>query len=60
MEQARRTHPELMDVLLRVRPENAQAIRAYAAAGFVAVPAEEQATWNQGQRFEYHWMVLPA
>ena len=59
VQQARRTHPELPDVILRVRPENAQAIRAYAAAGFVAVPADEQATWNAGQRFEYHWMVLP-
>ena len=51
--------PELPDVILRVRPENEQAIRAYAAAGFVAVPADEQATWNEGQRFAYHWMVLP-
>jgi len=57
---ARQTHPELPDVILRVRPENAQAIRAYAAAGFVDVPADEQATWNEGQRFAYHWMVLPA
>jgi ribosomal-protein-alanine N-acetyltransferase len=60
VEQARRTHPELPDVILRVRPENEQGIRSYAAAGFVAVPADEQATWNQGQRFAYHWMVLPA
>lgn len=59
VEQARRTHPELPVVLLRVRPENEQAIRAYAAAGFVPVPPEEQATWNEGQRFAYHWMVLP-
>jgi ribosomal-protein-alanine N-acetyltransferase len=57
---ARRTHPELPDVILRVRPENAQAIRAYVAAGFVDVPADEQATWNEGQRFAYHWMVMPA
>jgi ribosomal-protein-alanine N-acetyltransferase len=59
VEQARRTHPELPVVILRVRPENAQAIRAYAAAGFVALPAEEQATFNEGQRFEYLWMMLP-
>lgn len=58
VELAHRDHPELPDVILRVRPENEQAIRAYAAAGFVAVPAAEQATWNQGQRFAYHWMVL--
>ena len=56
----RSTHPELPDVILRVRPENAQAIRAYVAAGFVDVPADEQATWNEGQRFAYHWMVIPA
>ncbi len=60
VERARATHPELPDVILRVRPENTQAIRSYLAAGFVAVPADEQATWNQGQRFDYHWMVLPA
>ena len=56
---ARQTHPELPAVILRVRPENRQAIRAYTAAGFVAVPADERATWNLGQRFAYHWMVLP-
>lgn len=60
VERARRTHPELPDVILRVRPENAQAISAYVAAGFVDVPADEQATWNLGQRFDYHWMVMPA
>jgi [ribosomal protein S18]-alanine N-acetyltransferase len=60
VEQARRTHPELPAVILRVRPESEQAIRAYAAAGFVAVPVDEQSVWNQGQRFSYHWMVLPA
>ncbi len=60
VEQARRTHPELPLVFLRVRPDNARAIRAYAAAGFVDVPADEQPEWNEGQRFEYHWMVMPA
>ena len=58
-EQARRTHPELPAVILRVRPENEAGIRAYTAAGFVAVAEAEQATWNQGQRFAYHWMLLP-
>jgi [ribosomal protein S18]-alanine N-acetyltransferase len=58
-DRAHRTHPELPAVILRVRPENQQGIRAYAAAGFVAVPADEQVTWNEGQRFDYHWMVLP-
>lgn len=59
-EHARRTHPELSLVLLRVQPENVRAIRAYAAAGFVDVPADEQVTWNEGQRATYHWMVLPS
>ena len=54
---ARTVHPDLAAVFLRVRPENEQAIRAYAAAGYVDVPQEEQATWNQGQRFAYHWML---
>jgi ribosomal protein S18 acetylase RimI-like enzyme len=60
VEEARRAHPELPAVILRVRPENEQAIRAYAAAGFVAVPDDELAVWNRGQRFAYHWMVVPA
>jgi [ribosomal protein S18]-alanine N-acetyltransferase len=59
VEHARRTHPELPLVLLRVFPDNTRAIRAYGAAGFVDVPEDEQATWNEGQRFTYHWMVLP-
>jgi ribosomal protein S18 acetylase RimI-like enzyme len=60
VDRARNTHPELSDVILRVRPENAQAIRAYVAAGFVDVPADEQATWNAGQRFANPWMVVRA
>ncbi len=56
---AHETHPELPTVVLRVRPENEQATRCYSAAGFAAVPEDEQASWNQGQRFAYHWMVLP-
>jgi RimJ/RimL family protein N-acetyltransferase len=58
-EHARQAHPELSLVVLRVQPQNARAIRAYLAAGFVAVPADEQDTWNQGQRAVYHWMRLP-
>ena len=56
---AHETHPELPTVILRVRPENEQAIRCYTGAGFVAVPEAEQTSWNQGQRFAYHWMALP-
>jgi RimJ/RimL family protein N-acetyltransferase len=59
VERARSTHPELAQVFLRVRPENTQARRAYVAAGLVDVPADEQATWNAGQNFAYHWMILP-
>jgi ribosomal-protein-alanine N-acetyltransferase len=57
---ARQTHPELPAVFLRVRPDNEQAIRCYTGAGFVALPEAEQASWNEGQRFDYHWMMLPA
>lgn len=60
VDRARATHPELPLVLLRVQPDNTRAIRAYAAAGFVDVPADEQPTWNEGQRAVYHWMVMPA
>ena len=56
---ARESHPRLPTVFLRVRPDNERALRCYAAAGYVAVPADEQASWNEGQRFAYHWMVLP-
>jgi len=56
---AHESHPELPAVILRVRPENEQAIRCYTGAGFVAVPEDEQASWNEGQRVDYHWMVLP-
>ena len=55
---AQETHPELPAVFLRVRPENVPAISCYTAAGFVDVPEDEQASWNEGQRFAYHWMVL--
>jgi RimJ/RimL family protein N-acetyltransferase len=47
-------------VFLRVRPENTRAIRAYHAAGFVDVPEDERASWNEGQPHVYHWMVMPA
>lgn len=56
---ARATHPQLTAVILRVQPGNSRAIRAYGAAGFVALPEAEQATWNEGQRHTYHWMMLP-
>ena len=60
VEQARRTHPELAHVILRVRPDNAVARRAYAGAGFVEHDAAEAEVWNAGQPAEYVWMRLPA
>lgn len=45
-------------VALRVAPDNAQAIRAYAAAGFARVTADEEREYNQGQPVEYVWMRL--
>lgn len=45
-------------VALRVVPDNAQAIRAYVAAGFARVTADEEREYNQGQPVEYVWMRL--
>lgn len=45
-------------VALRVVPDNAQALRAYAAAGFARVTADEEREYNQGQPVEYVWMRL--
>lgn len=56
---ARRRHPQLSPVVLRVQPGNTRGIRAYRAAGYVDLPADQQAAWNEGERFAYHWMVLP-
>ena len=47
------------DVFLRVHPDNAAALRSYAAAGFVDVPAEVQAEWNAPQPVDYVWLRLP-
>jgi ribosomal protein S18 acetylase RimI-like enzyme len=44
------------DVFLRVRPENAVAIRTYHSTGFVDVPAALMDEWNQGQPIAYRWM----
>ena len=46
-------HP---DIFLRVRPENAVAIRTYQRVGFEDVPAEDAAGWNAGQPVAYRWM----
>lgn len=44
------------EVFLRVRPENAPAIRAYHRSGFVDVPAALMEEWNDGQPVPYRWM----
>ena len=56
---ARQHHPELDTVCLRVLPDNNAGHRAYEAAGFAFVDAETEAAWNQGQKTQYRWMVLP-
>ena len=44
------------DVFLRVHPDNATALRCYAAAGFVPVAAELAAEWNEPQPVDYVWL----
>jgi ribosomal protein S18 acetylase RimI-like enzyme len=44
------------EVFLRVRPENAVAIRTYHRVGFVDVPAGLMDEWNQDQPIAYRWM----
>jgi ribosomal protein S18 acetylase RimI-like enzyme len=44
------------DVFLRVHPDNAAALRCYAAAGFVRVSAEVEAQWNERQPVQFVWL----
>jgi ribosomal protein S18 acetylase RimI-like enzyme len=44
------------DVFLRVRPDNAVALAAYRAAGFVDVAQELQDVWNVPQPRPYTWL----
>jgi len=46
-------HP---DVFLRVRPDNAVAIKTYLNVGFVDVSQQETDEWNAGQPVAYRWM----
>lgn len=50
---ARAHHDE---VLLRVHPDNARALRCYTGAGFGPVSAAEAAEWNAPQPVEYVWL----
>jgi ribosomal protein S18 acetylase RimI-like enzyme len=52
---ARDHHPA---VFLRVRPDNAPALRCYTAAGFKPVPAEQANEWNQSQPVPYTWLKV--
>lgn len=44
---------------LRVVPDNAPAIRCYAAAGFERAAPADEAAWNAGQPRAYVWMLRP-
>ncbi|MER7459454.1 GNAT family N-acetyltransferase [Micromonospora sp. NPDC126480] len=46
-------------VFMRVHPDNVPALRCYAGAGFVPVPAEQAAQWNEGQPVAYVWLSHP-
>jgi [ribosomal protein S18]-alanine N-acetyltransferase len=44
------------ELFLRVRPDNAVAVRTYQRVGFVDVPAGLMDEWNAGQPIAYRWM----
>jgi ribosomal protein S18 acetylase RimI-like enzyme len=46
-------HP---DIFLRVRPENAVAIKTYLGVGFADVSQQEMDEWNAAQPLAYRWM----
>src|SRR5262249_59941335 len=52
---ARQRHP---DVLMRVHPANAPALRCYAAAGFIPADAQRTAEGNAPQPIDYVWLTL--
>jgi ribosomal protein S18 acetylase RimI-like enzyme len=49
-------HP---DIFLRVRPDNAVAIKTYLAVGFLDVSPSEMDEWNADQPIPYRWMRYP-
>lgn len=55
VERARDHHPA---VFLRVRPDNAPALRCYTGAGFTPVPAEQADEWNRNQPVPYTWLTV--
>jgi ribosomal protein S18 acetylase RimI-like enzyme len=44
------------EIFMRVHPDNAVALRCYAAAKFVRVGAEQEAEWNAPQPVPYIWL----
>ena len=52
----RRTGAGSRDVWLRVVPDNAAALRAYVAAGFVPAAADAERAFNVGQPVAYRWL----
>jgi [ribosomal protein S18]-alanine N-acetyltransferase len=59
VDRARQSHPELPHVILRFRPDNVIARRTYSSVGFVELPVDEAAIWNEHQPTAYVWMRLP-
>lgn len=45
---------------VRVQPDNDIAIRCYLSCGFERLGPQESAVWNEGQRQEWVWMLLPS
>ena len=58
-ELTRRAREHYPQIFLRVHPDNAAALRCYAAAGFVPVDPVLQAEWNAPQPVSYVWLTLP-
>ena len=50
---------DLTTTMLRTTPDNLVAIGCYLACGFVRLSPEEEIEWNQGQRRDWVWMILP-
>ena len=51
--------PSLGITMLRTTPDNVVAIGCYLSCGFVRLPPDEEAEWNEGQRHDWVGMVLP-
>ena len=56
---AKAAETELGTTMLRTTPDNVVAIGCYLSCGFVRLPPDEEAEWNEGQRRDWVWMILP-